>query len=242
MSNSGLNSPPSSLTNVPKSVLKALDPSEALRAALTAASNDPVMLGPEIALRQIQSYLDAAKRQQRRIERIKTSELKAVREGRRRCGEDWFAVVHFYLICWTRIGKLADFIRDTLNRNASKWGVPIFQRIGLVLRRYKSDLKNRIDARDHFEHFEERLPGEKNHSRLEAPSDLGNMWNEFLTIGGRELDVGPNSIRLLKDIVADFQRAVLYDSLEALEGTDETSLIRLLNRAARDVNTARVTK
>ncbi len=231
MSHSGLDSPPTFLTNAPRSFLKALDPSEALQAALTAASDDPAAYGPVIALHQIQSYLDAAKHQQRRIERIRASTHKAMREGRPRRGEDLFAVVHFYLICWARIDKSACFIR-----NATR-----FKRLGLVLRGYGPELKDRTDARDHLEHFEERLPGGRNQRKLAVSSDLLNMRNEFLTYGGRKLDVGSNSIRLLKEIVAQFQLAVLYDSLEALETTDEPRLVRLLTKAARDVHIARTT-
>lgn len=241
MSNSALDSPPTFLTNAPKSVLKALDPSEALRAALTGVSGGPASYGPVIALQQIKSYLGAAKHQQRRIERIKASTLEAMREGRPRRGEDLFAVVHFYVICWARIGKLANFIRDSLNRNALRANVPKFRRIGLVLRKYKSELKDRTDARDHLEHFEERLPGERNQRKLAEPSDLLNMMNEFLTFGGRRVDVGPNSIRLLKEIVAKLQLAVLYDSLEALKTKDRPGLVRILNNASRDVRIARIT-
>ena len=231
MSNSGLDSPPTFLTNAPRSFLKALDPSEALRAGLTAASDDPAAYGPVIALQQIQSYLRAAKRQQWRIERIRASTHKAMREGRPRRGEGLFADVHFYLICWARIDKCACFIR-----NATR-----FKRLGLVLRRYRSELKDRRDARDHLEHFEERVPGGRNQRKLAVSNDLLNMRNEFLTYGGRKLDVGSNSSRLLKQIVGQFQLAVLYDSLEALETTDEPRLVRLLKRAARDVQNARTT-
>ena len=84
-------------------------------------------------------------------------------------------------------------------------------------------------------------PGGRNQRKLAVPVDLLNMRNEFLTFGGRKVDVGPNSIRLLKEIVAQFQRAVLYDSLEALRTTDKPGLVRILNNAARDVRIARIT-
>jgi len=103
-------------------------------------------------------------------------------------------------------------------------------------------LQDRIDARDHLEHFEERLPGGKKQSKLNVPNDLLNMASEFMTYGGRRLDVGPDSIRLLKRIVEQFQLAVLYDSLEALGTRDQGRLSRLLSRAARDVRDERVTK
>ena len=70
----------------------------------------------------------------------------------------------------------------------------------MVSRKYQTDLKDRKDARDHLEHFEERLPGEKNQSTLGDPNDLLNMANQYLTYGGRRIDIGPDSIRLLKTI------------------------------------------
>lgn len=238
MSSSGLDSPPAFLTNARRSFLKALDPSEALRAALTAASDDPAAYGPVIALHQIQSYLDAAKHQQRRIERIRASMHKAMREGRPRRGEDLFAVVHFYLICWARIDKLARFIRKGMPPDSQS------ERLSSVLGQYGTELGARTHARSHLEHFEERLRGKwgKKNRKPVDPNDLLNMKNEFLTYGGRKLDIGSNSIRLLKEIVAQFQRAVLYDSLEALETTDQRHLSRLLQRAVRDVSVARATK
>ena len=232
MSNSELNAPPTFLADAQKSVLKALDPSEALRAALTAASDDPAAYGPVLALHNIQSYLDAAKRQQRRIQRNGASPHKAMRKGRPRRGEGLFADVHFYLICWARIDKSASFIRDATR----------FKRLGQVLRRYRPQLKERNDARDHLEHFDERLPGGRKHYKLAVSNDLLNMRNEFLTYGGRKLDIGPNSIRLLKEIVAQLQLAVLYDSLEALETTEPRCLSRLLRRAVQEVSVARDTK
>lgn len=242
MSNSGPE-PPHFLANAPKSVIKALDTSEALQAALTAATDDPAAYyGPVVALHQIQSYLDAAKRQRRRIERNRASTHRVMREGRRRPSGGFFADVHFYLICWARIYKSASFILTEparLGRNAPKFG-----RLGLVLSRYRSELVARRDARDHLEHFEERLKGKwgKKNPNPKNPNDLLNMANEFLTFGGRKLDVGPNSIRLLTEIVAQFQLAVLYDSLEALETKDQRRLSGLLQRAGRDMSVARVVR
>lgn len=82
---------------------------------LTADSSDPAKYGPVIAFDSIQSYLEAAQRQQRRIERIKTSlhptTRDSMRKGRIRHLAKLFAEVHFYLICWARIEKLARFIQ-----------------------------------------------------------------------------------------------------------------------------------
>jgi hypothetical protein len=226
-----LPNPPAFLSQVPKAVVRALDVSEVLRDALTSMKN-PAKYGPVIALSTIESYFDAAKRQQRRIERDRASIHKsfsgATGVGR---GRNLFYDVHFYLISWARIAKLARFIQQTTR----------FSRTGLVLRRYAADLKNRIDARDHLEHFEERLPGGKKQSKLAVPNDLLNMANQYLTYGGRRLDIGPDSIRLLKTIRDEFFTAVLLDSLEAVAKLNESRLSDLLKRAAAKVHVARTT-
>jgi len=239
MAHCGFDLPPKFLTNAPKFLIKALDPSEALRTVLAAATDDPSADGPILALDRLQFYLDAAKRQQKRIGAIRALRHKRMRAARPRRDDGLFADVHFYVICWTMVCKLAESVRDRLNQNASRWNVPTFSRIGEVLRPYHSELKKRTDARDHLEHFDERLPGGKSAHKLRTPNDLLNMRNEFLTYGGNRLDIGPDSVRLLKEIVSRFQRALLHDSLEALQTTSPGDLSRLLGRAARRVRTAR---
>ena len=135
------------LATVPRTVIRALDITSVLQHTLSAAT-PPVDFGPIIALNSVDSYLDAAKFQQRRIERARTAASKGIRPRRTMHG-NLFNDVHFYLICWARIAKLGRFITDKTR----------FKRAGLVLRRYHAELKERIDCRDHLEHFEERLPG-----------------------------------------------------------------------------------
>ncbi len=224
--------PPAFLDQIPKGVVRALDVSKILGDALNSMRN-PEVYGVVIALNAINSYFDAAKLQQRRIERARVSLHKSFSEpGGRRRGRNLFYDVHFYLISWARIAKLAGFIRQTTR----------FSRIGLVLRRYAPELKQRIDARDHLEHFEERLPGGKKQSKLAVPNDLLNMANQYLTYGGRRLDIGPDSIRLLKTIRDEFFTAVLYDSLETLAMENQSRLSHLLNVAASRVYIARTTR
>jgi hypothetical protein len=224
--------PPKFLSQIPKAVVRALDVSEILSATLYSMKS-PEVSGPVIALSTIESYFDAAKLQQRRIERAKVSIQKSISNttGHRR-GKNLFYDVHFYLISWARIAKLARFIQQTTK----------FSRTGLVLRRYAKDLKDRIDARDHLEHFEERLPGGKNRKKLAKSNDLLNMVNQYLTFGGRKLDIGPDSIRLLKSIHDEFVLAILYDSIENLATVDQNRLSDLLSMAASNVHITRMTK
>ena len=223
--------PPDFLADVPRAVFKTLDVSEVFWDALIAGG-DPEMYGPLLAFHQIESYLEAAKRQQRRIRRTRASINKVARKRRRKRLDDLFADIHFYLIAWSRINKLACSVRKTT------W----LRRLGRVLRRHHAELKKRTDARHHLEHLEERLPGGKHQDRLKEPNDLLNMRNDFLTYGGERLDVGPKSMRLLNEIVAQIRLAVLYDSMESLASTNQRRLDKLLQRAAQDVRAARMIK
>lgn len=222
--------PPEFLSQVPKSVVRALDVSEVLRDALSSMKL-PAKYNSVIALSMIESYFDAAKRQQRRIERAKASIHKSRATGVSRV-RNLFYDVHFYLISWARIAKLARFIRQTTR----------FSRTGLVCRRYRADLDSRIEARDHLEHLEDRLSGEKYQSKLDVPNDLLNMANQYLTYGGRRLDIGPDSIRLLKTIRDEFFTAVLFDSIEAVAREDESRLSVIFKKAASKVHIARSTR
>lgn len=226
---SGLVSPPDFLSHMPKSVVRALDESEVFRDALLSNSH-PDPYGPIIALSSIDSYLDAAIRQQRRIAYAKSSIHKSFTgaTGVRR-GQSLFYDAHFYLISWARIAKLARFVRQTTK----------FPRIGLVLRKYRTALNDRIDARDHLEHFEDRLPGGKNRDKLHIPNDLLNMTNHHLTFGGRRVDIGPQSLSLLGIIRNDLFAAVLYDSLESLACHNEERFYLLLQKTESKVHTDR---
>ena len=52
--------------------------------------------------------------------------------------------------------------------------------------------QGRIDARDHLEHFDERLLDGKNQSKLQNPKDLLNMENYYRTFAGRRTDISPD--------------------------------------------------
>jgi hypothetical protein len=221
---------PPVLAKAPHALIRALDVADLFMSAV-GTPKAPMDLGPIIAYNSIESYLDAAKRQQRRIERARAATVKDV-FSRKHTHGNLFNEVHFYLICWARIAKLARFIVDKTR----------FKRVGLVLRRYHIELKDRIDCRDHLEHFEERLPGGARQNKLLVPSDLLNMIGEHVTYGGRKLDVGPASIRLLQTIVNELRTALLFDGIETLATADPNRLSSLIQRAASKVQIARVTR
>ncbi len=77
---------------------------------------------------------------------------------------------------------------------------------------------------------------------MKNPYDLLNMYGTTLSYGGRHLDIGPGSINLLKTIVSEFGKAILYDAFESLASADPERAAVLLKQAARDVAINRVTK
>ena len=223
MPNSNICTPqkPSFWQDVHRSIWRQLELAEILRDALVA-QNDPQPFGPIIALRSLESYIAAAKRQQRRIARAMVVNPKS----------SLFDDTHFYLIAWSRIAKLARFIRQRTR----------FCRVGLVLRRYHADLDCRIAARDHLEHFEERLPGGPNAKLLSVPGDLFNLSQSLMTYGGKTLEIGKPSMKLLAGFVEEFRSTLMYDAVELLVELDLDRIKRHLDRAASEIQIARVTK
>jgi hypothetical protein len=74
---------------------------------------------------------------------------------------------------------------------------------------------------------------------MAVPGDLLNMANQFVTFGGRQVDVGPESMRQLRDLVGDFHRALLVDTMEALAASDQARLRAQLQRASSNAVVAR---
>lgn len=192
------------------------------------ARNQPASLGCLIALSSIDSALAAAKVQERRI-----AHAKRLMRSDRTVGRNLrilFYDVHFYLICWSRVAKLASFVSR----------VTRFRQVQIVLKRYRTRLNEMAGFRDHLEHFEERLPGGSKQHTLRVPGDLFNMSGDAATIGGESVNVGAASLRLLTSIVNEFRRAVLFDALVSLAADDPDSATRLIQTAARDVGLARI--
>ena len=219
--------PPNTWQQVPNAIRRKIDLSAVVRDALLA-TNHPSPYRPLIALSSLESYVGAAKRQQNRMKRAMSAPWRP-KQGRR---SSLFDDTHFYLIAWARIAKLGTFISRETG----------FRRVGLVLRRYRTDLDVRIAGRDHLEHFEERLPGGPQQKTLLVPNDVFNMADSSMTYGGKTIDIGPKSLVLLLTLVAELRAALMFDAVETLVTEDITSLRRLLDRAASEVHVARVSK
>lgn len=172
--------PPSLLSHVPKGLVRQLDPSTLLHDASQAGPSHFDM-GVVVALYSIDGALAAAERQQTRIARARRQLARGILSRNRASA---LADVHFYIICWARIGKLGRFIASRTR----------YRQFGRVLRRYHEELADAAVLRDHLEHFEERLLGGPRNAKLKQPNDLYNMVGEHVTFGGSRFDVGPRSL------------------------------------------------
>lgn len=165
----------------------------------------------------------AARTEQRRIQLAMRRIARAKSPGSR--SRTLFHDVHFYLIAWGRVAKLAQYVSDRSG----------FSRVKLVMKRNRSLLKKMTDFRDHLEHFEERLPGGPPRRALREGGDLFNMVGDQMSIGGERVDVGAESLRRLVVFVEEFETAVLYDALEELRQREPTSVPHQVRRAALQV-------
>lgn len=224
---------PAILVGAPMALVRHFDPDTMLLDALTAAKH-PSAYGPVIAFHRVEATVAAARLQQRRIARTRRSLL-----GRRWKGNaTLFADIHFYLICWARVAKLTRFISGSVRFSRPAQ----FKRTRLALKRYHKHLDEMVDARDHLEHLEDRLPGQHKHQTLKVPNDLMNLSGDHLTFGGDRFDVGPSSLRHLVRFVDEFRTAILFDAIEVLAIHDQKRLNSLIRQAVSALRTARIVK
>lgn len=215
---------PPSLAGLPKAVLKQLEAAEALLFALDTRNRPPAFaIAVYLAFGQLRAMFDAARVQQQRIQRTRRRISRAglLRRGHRAL----FYEVHFYLICWARVQKLAQYVTD-------KSG---FSRAKLVLKRHRALLNRMTVFRDHLEHFEERLPGGPRRRALRVAGDLFNISGTLVSIGGEQVDVGAGSLHRLVSLVEEFETAVLYDALEELAQRESSGVPHQVQRAAVSV-------
>ena len=114
-----------------------------------------------------------------------------------------FQEIHFYSICWAKIWKMMQVVRDCSG----------FQSVKLVCRRHRIILERYTDLRDQFEHYDERMPAGKKNQSLSHPGDLGNLSGKGFTLGGKHWDVSPASLAELEKIVADLNAEIHLEGL-----------------------------
>lgn len=160
-----------------------------------------------IAMGRINKYLVGAQIQMDRIwkglDKVKEG-LGKVKEG----SEDFkdslpqaFCDIHFYFICWDTILKMMEVLKRCSD----------YSSVTKVWKKHRKIMESYRDARDHLEHYDERLTGGKRD--LPKPGDLGNIKGINFTLGGNRWNIGPGSLRHLEKIVAELNAAVRAEGI-----------------------------
>jgi len=160
-----------------------------------------------IAMHRLQMYLEAARTQMGRL----TQELEAARSAPGTSfaapQQQAFVDMHLYFVLWCAIDQM---LRLLVRRSG-------YAGLNTVYKQHRSELKHYCDARDHLEHFDQRLPGGGKVKDLKAPGDLGNLVGGKFTLGGDEWDVSPKSLERLAAIVDQFTAAVVAEGRQRWE-------------------------
>lgn len=164
-----------------------------------------------VAMNRINNYLVGARNQVRRIkrsiEKLDRSDSDMMNPGIshtwQRALRQTFMDVHFYFVCWDTIGKMIEFLKAHSG----------FKAVGDVHKCHRRVLKRYGDARDHLEHYNERLQGRKKKENLAIPSDMGNLHGFVYTLGGERYDAGPDSLKQLEKIVLVLNQKVLEEAI-----------------------------
>ncbi|MFQ5880804.1 MAG: hypothetical protein ACE5IZ_11625, partial [Dehalococcoidia bacterium] len=104
---------------------------------------------------------------------------------------------------WDAVGKMMRVIGDCSGFAAAS---DVYDRHRDTIERYR-------EARNHLEHFDERLPGGKRVGQLAIPSDLGNLSDGVYSFGGKSWDVTPSSLAILEEIVDEFNSEIRSESI-----------------------------
>jgi hypothetical protein len=162
-------------TPIPKAALSTISAQELVGYVFSGEEFAAVSL----ALNIVKDYLQEAASLQRRMTRARREigsaalhERPAAKQSRRFP----FRTVHFYANCWTIIGLHLHTIRD----------VSRLQAVGRALRPHIRLFDRYRDIRNHYEHLNERLPGQKNQARLRLRHDFGNLFGNMFTVGGEK--------------------------------------------------------
>ena len=182
----------------------------------------------ELGLRRIESYVRAATIQVKRIHSA-LSEYERLPEtaddfGRSlRNSQQLLAEAHFYFICWDAVAKALKSLRN----NSARLRTPrqVWQRYHKLLEKYQT-------ARDHLEHFTERLPkGKKeqwNYSSDGAAERIAGNVGVVRLVGVFEFhdgqwDVSLNSVEPLTALWTELEDDIRNETeaafIDWIEGT-----------------------
>jgi hypothetical protein len=158
-----------------------------------------------LGLNRIEIYVRAAQVQIARLDTPVAEYLKSVTAEPITTIPDWptgalIADAHFYFICWDAVAKEL----ESLRRNKAGLRTPrhVWQKYGRRLERYR-------EARNHLEHYSERLPMGKHsewmHKQQEKvetiQGDPGAVrLGALFTINGKKWDVSIKSAKVLESL------------------------------------------
>ena len=88
-----------------------------------------------------------------------------------------------------------------------------FKAVGDLYKCHRKILKHYSDARDHLEHYRDRIEGRKKNENLANPWDMGNLEGYVYTINRERYDAGPVSLKQLEKIVSELNRKILQEAI-----------------------------
>ena len=125
-----------------------------------------------------------------------------------------FIDIHFYFVAWGNIKAMM----AVLSRQ------PEFKKANIVFNSHRKIIEHYINARNTFEHFDERLPGSKNSNRVkEVQSEgagsrrilKGVSQDGFYKHSDKQWDIKPSSLEKLTEIVDEFLTNI-HESVDLL--------------------------
>src|SRR5713101_7860984 len=160
-----------------------------------------------IAMSRIYGYLRAARKQDHAIEALE-KKADPKKPSYSSTMIQAFIHAHLYFICWAAIGRMIEVVRRSSGLKAPHG----------VWKKHRKTLNSYAAARDHFEHYEERLPGGKRSEKLVNPSDYGNLHHGWFSLGGYRWDVSKESLKKLENIVEELDANISREASERRRG------------------------
>lgn len=156
-----------------------------------------------IAMSRVYGYVEAARTQ---VAKIVALERELANPGPTYSATFWqtFAHSHLYILCWAAVARLLEVIKSHSGLKSPHQ----------IYTQYLPVLKGYSRARDHLEHYEERLPKGKKHEELANPSDFGTLRSGLFSIGGESCDVSESSFQMLRGLVAELEKGILAEGRE----------------------------
>lgn len=118
-----------------------------------------------------------------------------------------FNDIHFYFIAW---GGVRSMMRVLAKQ-------PEFKEANIIFNSHRKTIEHYINARNTFEHFDERLPGGKNDKRVKevraqgaSPRKIlrGISKDGYYLHSDKKWDIKPSSLKLLEEITQEFIESI----------------------------------